>query len=298
MPQRAQHRFDDATGWTVKRVANFADAPMCAVRRVLVRQLDGAAAALERRDRSDRAVHRIRKQLKRTRATLRLLRECIGATRFHRENALLRDAARPLTPVRDAKVLLETLRRLDPGTGAGRKGAPLRLVYRALREEQRAARGRLRPMDLARAARVLREIERRMAGVQDLRLRRAALGPALERAYRRGRRAFARALQNGTDERLHEWRKQTQYLLNQLAVVSALDPEFPARDLKRCRQLAKSLGDDHDLALLNDKMSELTAQASGESRLAARKLLSRLARRRKSLQHKAHRLGRRLYLDV
>ena len=55
----------------------------------------------------DVSVHEARKQLKRARATLRLLRDGIGDTAYRRANQQLRDAARPLSGVRDAKVMLE-----------------------------------------------------------------------------------------------------------------------------------------------------------------------------------------------
>jgi hypothetical protein len=37
------------------------------------------------------------------------MRDCLGEAVYGRENSLLRHAARPLTPVRDAEVLFETL---------------------------------------------------------------------------------------------------------------------------------------------------------------------------------------------
>src|SRR5436853_4554026 len=58
---------------------------------------------------SDEDIHRARKELKRARAHLRLLRSAIGKTAYRRENARLRDVARPLREVRDAQALLKTV---------------------------------------------------------------------------------------------------------------------------------------------------------------------------------------------
>src|SRR5262249_43700516 len=61
---------------------------------------------------SDDVVHDARKRLKKARALLRLLREALGSRTYGRENVCLRDAALPLTEVRDAKVLVDTFDKL------------------------------------------------------------------------------------------------------------------------------------------------------------------------------------------
>ena len=78
------------------------------VRRVVRKQVGAALEALgDRGLSSDETIHDTRKRLKRVRAGLRLLREVIGKGPYRRENALIRDAFRPLTELRDAKVLLD-----------------------------------------------------------------------------------------------------------------------------------------------------------------------------------------------
>jgi CHAD domain-containing protein len=272
-----------------------ADAPMRTVRQLLVRQLAKAIAGLRRRDPSDHAVHEARKELKRARAALRLLRRCIGDTAYRRENALIRDAAKPLTPLRDAKVLLETLRRLEPAAGTQAAGAWVRHLYGLLQQERRGSR-QLRPMELSAAAKALHAVKRRMEGVSDSRLARASLGAGLKRTYQSGRRAFARVRRDATDERLHEWRKQVKYFADELDLALPFVPKLVAKSGKASHRLAERLGDDHDLALLNDKICRYAKGASAASHKGGvRELTARLARRRKTLQAAAHRLGRRLY---
>src|SRR5262245_25721620 len=57
----------------------------------------------------DEVVHEVRKSFKKVRAVLRLVRPVIGEKCYRRENTCFRDAARPLTEVRDARILIETL---------------------------------------------------------------------------------------------------------------------------------------------------------------------------------------------
>src|ERR1019366_5884992 len=54
-----------------------------------------------------RTVPEVRKCFKRVRAALRLVREDLGDDAYREENWCLRDAARPLTEVRDAEMLVE-----------------------------------------------------------------------------------------------------------------------------------------------------------------------------------------------
>jgi CHAD domain-containing protein len=274
-----------------------AGAPTRTVRAILVAQIGRAITKLGPRARSDRAVHEVRKELKSARATLRLLRECVGVYAYRRDNALMRDAARPLTPLRDAKVLLQTLQRVDRTAGARKGNTFVRYLYRMLRNEQRDTQQRLRPKELMATIGTLRAVKQRLEALSGPQLDQpAALCIALERAYKSGRMAFAEVKRRPTDECLHEWRKQTKYFANQLEIVLLLSPKRFSKRLRRSLRLAEHLGDDHDLALLNDKIFQYAKGPNAASRNdAVEELISRIAHRRKTLQAKARRLGRRLY---
>src|ERR1700690_4419144 len=82
------------------------------IRRIVKREIGTALEQLASRGQSDEAVHEARKCLKKVRAALRLVRDELGGPAYRRENFALRDAARPLTEVRDATMLVETLERL------------------------------------------------------------------------------------------------------------------------------------------------------------------------------------------
>ncbi len=251
----------------------------------MVAQLDQTLGRLGKRSRSDGAVHDIRKELKRARAALRMLRECIGVVQYRRDNALIRDAARPLTPSRDAKVLLQTLARLQPKKGADGRGFALRL-RKLFEERRRLARRQLRPADLLAAARVLRGIRRRAAALPDSRLR-ASKSRGLEHAFKKARSAFAVAKREGTDDKLHEWRKQTKYFANQLEMLLPSGRKLFDTSHRQATLLADCLGEDHDLAILREQIPRRPA--------GAQPLIRAVKRRRKTLQQRAMRLGHRLY---
>src|SRR5262245_49986710 len=66
----------------------------------------------------DEMVHEARKGLKKLRALVRLVRPGVGGKLYRRENIAFRDISRPLTEVRDAKILVEALDRTTGGDGS------------------------------------------------------------------------------------------------------------------------------------------------------------------------------------
>jgi CHAD domain-containing protein len=114
-----------------------------------------------------------------------------------------------------------------------------------------------------------------------------SLGRGLERIYRKGRKAFARA-DAGDDETLHESRKQAKYLSKALETLARPGGSAMAKRAKLAESIADKLGDDHDLAVLRQKLSASRHSHSGA-------LLSRIQSRRRKLQRKALKQSRRLY---
>ena len=105
-------------------------------------------------------------------------------------------------------------------------------------------------------------------------------------ADRKGRKAVARADGERRDDLLHEARKQTKYLAKALEVLDASRGSAMAKRNALAESIADALGDDHDLAVLCERMA---------GRPGAQGLVRRVVRRRRELQRKALKDGRRLY---
>src|SRR5688500_12390699 len=84
----------------------------------------------------DGSVHKARKALKRARAMLRLMHGEIGDPAYRRSNLRLRDAARPLSRLRDAVVLLDVIAKLR----ADDKEGELATLEEELHREREASR--------------------------------------------------------------------------------------------------------------------------------------------------------------
>jgi CHAD domain-containing protein len=266
------------------------------VQRLLCHHLDQALKALRGpQPLSDAAVHGARKQLKKARADLRLLRKALGPQRYAYENMALRDAARPLTAVRDAKMLMDTLERLVEYGGAQAQAVDLDQVRRALREEYGEVRHRVlqegHTLELLeaslRAARV--RAKRWSLGRRGW----AVLGAGVQRVYRKGREAVAVAQEEPSSEHFHAWRKQVKYLWHQLHVLQPIQLGQLTALADQTHALADALGDEHDLAVLADTCLEDPGRFSDCATMAT--LADLIARRRAHLQEQAMTLGHQLY---
>jgi len=271
---------------------------MRGARRVLLHHVDAAIHILQRRSLGDEPVHEARKEMKRARAGCRLLCNALGETAYQRLNRSVRDAARPLTPIRDSKVLHEALDDLLQEASESAQESDVSQVRRALRQEHASSRDKLSNKEIAASRARLQEVKQRLQEVPDFRLDHASVDAALGRAYKKAHKAFAAAQREPSNEHLHEWRKQVKYHFHQLELVQPLKPNRIDATIKQAHKLADHLGDDHDLALLQQKIVLHATQAPASSAaVATDALIDEIKRRRAKLQRKSYRLGKKLYAD-
>jgi len=242
------------------------DRPLQQCREILVHQLGAAAHELEGRKPN---IHGARKQLKRARATLRLLRPAIGEEPYRRENIAARDAARPLSAARDEEVLIQAHDGLVERFGPLASDMPVHRNAHELTAKQLAG--------------IKAALEKNIKYVGAWQLNDAGwdcIEDGLRSTYRRARHALRRGRQDRATEDLHEWRKQTKYLWHQLQLLTSLAPGPIGELADDFHRLADYLGDEHDLAVLRGR-------ASG-------RITDLIDRRREELQDKAFALGERL----
>ena len=259
------------------------------LRAQLTKNLDRVSRSLTRGSRSDRHIHEMRRQLKHCRALLRLLRKSLGEDAYRRENARLRDAGRPLAAVRDAAVLVRALEGLCPRSSSA--AMYCRHLRAALRLESRERNDQLHRKVLLSSAHAIRGVALRIRAPPKELVTGADLAKAVKRAYRAGRRAMTEAAEQDTRARLHEWRKQVKYFADELKSLSPMMRKAMGKTRKNSHRLADYLGDDHDLALLHDKIIEYRRSTGA----LVDALVRRLAQRRAELQRKAYNLGGRLF---
>jgi CHAD domain-containing protein len=263
--------------------------------RDAVRAMLAKVANLKSRG-GDKSVHSSRRQMKRIRAALRLLRTALGDSSYRAFNKEVRDAARPLTSLRDAAVLLRALGLLPRLNDVAGCKAYAKQARRLLRAELASNRCKLTGGAMRKCAASLHEINRRMetlpAKARDL----PSAQRGMKKTYKQGRAAFGAALRRPAPETLHEWRKQVKYLSNQASLVRSLFGAKLKKIRRRSRELETMLGQDHDLVLLEMKLDDLHGKGLLKTDDAVRGVFKgRINRRREKLQAACYGLGRRLY---
>lgn len=265
----------------------------------LTRVAEGRAEAALARLRGGRAgesdtaaaVHGSRKDMKKLRTVLRLLRDELGRKRHRRANRRFRAAARALSDSRDAEVKLETLAGLEEHQD-GLPGEAV-VAWRKILERDRDAAVDT-PRGEALADQAAAEIEAGLAEIRGW----APTGsswktvePALRRTYRRGRKAMVAAEGGGEDD-IHQWRKRVKDLWYELRLLSGAWPGPLRAASEEAHQLSELLGDHHDLAVLREDLRERNL-----GQLEAQTLSAATERRQGELAEQALALGRRLYAE-
>jgi CHAD domain-containing protein len=267
------------------------------IKRLARRQVEAALAELRSGSGRDEPIHDARKRFKRVRALLRLVRDELGEKVYRRENTSLRDAGRPLTEVRDAKVLLEALDALEEHFADQVAAGAFDEVRKGLETRRKAVRKRVLKEEGALPAVVeaVAEARDRLPGWRVSHKGWAALGGGLKGLYKQGLRATDAALADPSTENLHGWRKQAKYLWHQLQVLEPVWPGLMDELGNQFHELTQLLGDEHDLAVLRETVTAGPSAFGGDSALEA--LLALIDRRREELRQEAFPLGRRLYAD-
>ena len=271
------------------------EAPAEGVRRIALGRTERALERLEgvERDELAAAIHGARKDLKKLRGLLRLLRHELGKKKFKAENRRYRDAGRLLSGSRDAEVKLETLTSLRHGSTDLPEEAVTRWqgMLETERDELAAAMGEDADGQIANAIEAITAGQQRIhqwpLGTDSW----ALVGPGLSRSYGDGRRAMKRAMADPCAENVHAWRKRAKDLWYQLRIVRDAWPELLGETVDQAHELTDFLGDHHDLAILGE---DLRGRADLGERGAFE---SAIEERQRELLDAALGIGQRLYAE-
>jgi len=256
--------------------------------KALDRLREGSSGEAETAD----AVHGARKDMKKLRTVLRLLRDELGTELYKKENARFRDAARALSETRDAEVKLETLDALAEHEDALPEDA-IESWRKILDRDREAATNAAR--DEPAVAEAISLIEGGLETIRGWELDGDSwqlVDAALTRTYRRGRRAMKATAKRRGEADFHEWRKRAKDLWYELRLFSGAWPGPLEATAEEAHKLTELLGDHHDLAILREDLRERNL---GEAETAA--LEAAIGRRQEERAAAALPLGRRLYAE-
>ena len=271
-----------------------------AMRRITVGLLGKAISDLRPKDQSsfDPGVHSARKKLKRLRGILRLVRDAIGYRAYRDENVMLRNTARTLSAVRDAWVLVDTLRSLrrryaDLLDDATFETPEAWLLARHIERHELVTGQVVTDAIVSLGTARTRFARFPIEGV--IRNDFTALADGIERVYQRGRHGFDTARTTRDVHDLHEWRKRVKYLRYQMEALTPMYPTLIGSTAQSLDELGELLGDDHDLAVLADTILEHPESCRDERERWM--LIALIHERRTNLQAQALGIGSALYVE-
>ena len=240
------------------------------------------------------AIHCARKDIKKARAVLRMVRANIAGKEFRRLTRLLREAASHLAAPRDAYVKAKTLKVLARHFQGQLTPGALRHVRSQFRrasdeEMKRFAKGKKAKSVERILRRVAKEFERLEISGKGWK----AIGPGVKSAYSEGRRAYQIVLKDASPENLHEWRKRAKDLWYQVGLLRPVWPEQMDATAHELETLGEFLGDDHDLFILQQSVQEQCAGTQRELEI----LHGLIEERQRELRAAAVALGKRFYVE-
>ena len=239
------------------------------------------------------AVHGARKDLKKARAALRLVREELGEKVFKRENRALRDAARLLSASRDATVKLETLQALIDGDAGDVPPGPAALWHDALVADRDATVEAEADQSDAAVEAIELVIERS----HHWKLHHSGwklLAPGLDTAYSEGRDAFEALGDEPSFEAVHELRKRGKDLWYQVRLLRDAWEPVLGPTAEEIHEFTDLLGDHHDLAVLAADLDGRDEIGSAHKNVMYELIASEGA----SLLSDARSLGARVYAEA
>lgn len=271
------------------------------VRRILGEQLDKARYQLtENFDyHPAEAIHDTRKRLKKSRSVLRLVRKALPKEDYHQEKNTLRDMGRLLGPARDGEAHRETLNHLKDYYTAILDEEAFSTLQDGLLTLHQAQLQQIidHPEPLITVINTLKESHLRLKRLSLTKTGWQAVGKNLKRLYRQGQERLHNAYDQGNDACFHEWRKRVKDLMYDLRLLNGLWPLVMQGMETETHQLAKYLGDDHDIAELRQFL--LSHQQDEPLRKSQLKLLLPLMQHRQGqLRQQARGLGNRLYAET
>ncbi|HET7202711.1 MAG TPA: CHAD domain-containing protein [Steroidobacteraceae bacterium] len=249
----------------------------------MLRDLAAELSHTDHRQLTPADVHITRKRIKRARAALALLRPALDEQDFDACDRSLRDAGRSLATARDATVIARTYARMRARTATASPHPEPGTV------RTRTADGSPQGQTVSAtvAHRHLVAAVRRLGRAPLTARGWAPLGSGVRAVYRRGRRRRPRE-SHPTTEALHAWRRHAKRYWHVLELFEGVNPQRIAPAVADARRLSDLLGEEHDLALLAERLH-------GRRRGVDEAVLATVADRRARLTRRALKLGAKVY---
>ena len=262
------------------------------IQRIMQTRVDACRQALQL-DNPHKAIHQSRKEMKKIRAVLRLIRPQLEEEEYQAANTYFRDAARIISDARDVTASAETVGKLQSSLTSARDRRALAQLKRHFWAKKAAiTRYQVRRDQLLLSVQdALEDAERLYRSWTITEDGFAALAPGIKRIYRQCLKRRQVAYDENTPHGYHQWRKSVKYLRYQVDTLSPLWPGPLGALETELNKLTDYLGDDHDLFVLR----QMIEQGEVMRPETTRSVIKTMEERRGVLQQSARGLSQKLF---
>ncbi len=209
---------------------------------------------------ADIAAHETRRCLKRLRVILRLVKKEVGKTIYDRDNQYLRNLGQKLSELRDATVVGQTLDSLQKQFPRTLTTSAWKTIKKDLARTQHSP---ARKKVMAAIAPKLKIARSRIANWPLEFGEQIELRKALRKTSKKSRHTMKHTRAEPQAENFHDWRKQVNHLRHQLQILRTMKIGTVNKALKISQALVRTLGLQHDLTVLSQRLSKLNQSGQG-----------------------------------
>ena len=270
------------------------------IKRIVNEQIDLASEELDRRPIDPITVpHQVRKRCKKIRALIRLAKTGMKNRKtYQQENRRVRDAARMMSDIRDAQVMINTydhLMAFQRPEIDRREFGPIRRRLSSRFESLLHEGSSLERSFLKIQSRLVKSRHHiSEALLNDC--REPAIYEGLKVSYANASHAMSDVFTRTTDEGFHEWRKHVKYhWYHCRLLIDVWPPVFSGRS-SELHRLEEYLGENHDLGLFEILLTE-SREVSRSSDCSYDVLIGVIHQRKQRLRTAVRPLGCRLFVE-
>ena len=230
------------------------------IKRIIIARLKKSYLAFSDKENDfDYSVHELRKNMKKVRAALRLVRDVTGKDYYIKKNIAARDIARTAAEIRKNDVMIETMHKMKERFNDEEASRFYPSIYQTLEIRHQDLKDKLNREGNFNAQTVLRlhELELEIENLSFEADGFDAFADGLKRVYKRGRKAKQNVMKESSAENYHEWRKRVKYLRYQLHILKNVWYRGLKGYIKELHELSDLLGNDHDLNEFKNQLQHI-----------------------------------------
>jgi CHAD domain-containing protein len=241
----------------------------------------------------DVSIHETRKNVKKIRAILRLLKNNIDIQAYLNLNIEFRDSGRKLSSLRDAEALLETLDKIKTKKNTSQISIENTRIQ-LLQYKEKITSEFLSNYDIALIIENFENLEKSFVNLEFFGKDNLVFNSGLQNIYTNCINLMKNCRKDGSDIDFHEWRKQVKYLWNSIMFFQKIWNPVLAAYSDEIHKLSDYLGDMHDLTVLYKMIVNNQIELAADDQERMLELIDNL---RDKLKKSSFSLGFKLFID-